>query len=184
VADKAIRVIVRLKNNRLVRLREDLGLTVTGAAAAIGVHLHTLGDFENFRHSPLTRDGGDWLPCAIRIAEFHGVSCEFIWPEEVRALRAKAMMLEANAGELVGRQLLPDATCDARDLDRAVGGALARLKGYERRAVVRIAVDEERLGPVGKDFGLSTARIQQIKMGALHKLRRDRLLAEFDPDKS
>jgi transcriptional regulator with XRE-family HTH domain len=163
---KPFRVCIRLKNNRLVRAREDLGLSITALADACGVGVSKLCAFENFKRSPLA-ESGEWREDAIKLAHFHGVSAEWLWPEEGRRLLAQAMALEATCTELTTLPVLERERTEPlvqlgewmQELSVAEKGVLdARMRGRERSEIA-----EQR--------GLSRGRIGQLEQRGLDKLR-------------
>lgn len=98
----AFRIKIRIQNNRLVRAREELGMTQAVAARAIGVGASVLSAFENLssRDSPWSSTYSRWTDTARKIADFYGYSPEYLWPEEIAALRKNAAQLELSAREV------------------------------------------------------------------------------------
>jgi DNA-binding XRE family transcriptional regulator len=169
---KPFRAVVRLKNNRLVRLREELGLTSVALAEKIGMALSTYIGLENLKTQAMKKTG-KWSDSATKIAEFHGVSCEWLWPDEVRAIRARALILEANARELVGLQ--PALALEGFEtrliLGRAAEGVLTprEIEILKRRVMTD---DPEPFLDIADHFATNPTRIRQIYDSALEKLRR------------
>lgn len=168
---KPFRVLVRVKNNRLVRMREELGMSITAIADAIGVTASTVCAFENLKKSPIASDGA-WVSVAIRIAEFHGVSPEVIWPDEVRRIRARAFQLEASAKELMA--LPPSSEFEERELEQTVARAMELLPPREVKILSCRLQDEKTLRTVGKEMGISADRVLQIQNRGLRELRKSR----------
>lgn len=64
---KELRLLVRLKNNRLVERREALGLTQKMMSEVIGIHHHVYANLENLRLPPV--EDGTWTGDALRPSE-------------------------------------------------------------------------------------------------------------------
>lgn len=169
--DGHLRVDVVVRNDALVKAREDLGLNQRQMAAAIGVGASELGRLENLKQSPRHRGTGDWTVTALRIAEFHGLSPEEIWPDHVAALSEGG-----NLPSLPGCTAL-DAVCVA-ERGTVVRAALAKLSGRERLVVesrfgLNDAGGQERtLQEVGDLLGVTREMARHLEVRALAKLRR------------
>lgn len=176
---KPFRVTIRVKNNRMIRLREELELTSGLLAEKAGVTASHYCALENLRARAFNPRRAIWTMTAQKIAEFHGVSCEWLWPEEVREIRAKALMLEANARDLVG--LPPSVALEAYEFRKLLGSAAESLTGRERHVLAqRFGTDEpDTLATLGKEFNVSTGRMAQIQERGLQNLRRHKALAEL-----
>lgn len=169
---KPFRAIIRLKNNRLIRLREELGLTCREAAEKIGIGYHTYWEFEALKRKSFNPQLRKWSEAATKIADFHGVSCEWLWPEEVRAVHAKVLMLEANAQELVG--LPPNVALEQFEMTKVLGQLVEKVLRPREIEVLaqRIATDDPKTyEEIGDQYNLQKERVRQIESGALRKLR-------------
>ena len=156
---KPFRVTVRVKNNRMVKLREELGLNLAEFSRRAGVQMGTVCALENFRKSPWT--GKDWRPIALKIAEFHGVSPEWLWPEVIQEVKKNAFMLEANA-EDVRRFKGPHEELENRELKEVLETKVfPKLLPIEKVAVVGLA-EGTTATDLGKKYGLSKTRISQM----------------------
>jgi len=70
------------KNQKLVELREQLGLkTMAAFARAVGLEYSTYVNLENQAVSPVESDGRVFRRISKKIADFHGVGCNEIWPD-------------------------------------------------------------------------------------------------------
>jgi transcriptional regulator with XRE-family HTH domain len=166
---KPFRMNVRLRNNRLIVLREQLGQSQAECARVSGVSQGSLNALETLRISPLRPDG-EWSSPAKRIAEFHGVSPEWIWPEEVKRLRARAIMLETNAAELVA------SPTGSRRLEAEASAAMVqewtkKLTPREARAVTATVVEEKGFAELASEFGVSGGMVAIIQRRGLQKMR-------------
>ncbi len=100
---KEFELRMRLRNNRLVRLREQLSLSPKEASERIPISYGTLLQFEALKRSPVGARG--WTPLALRLAAFYGVEPGWLWPDAVQAVSRPDLVVEASADEL--RPLLP-----------------------------------------------------------------------------
>lgn len=172
---KPFRICIRVKNNRLIKLREELGFSGKELAEKAGIHYSSYMDYENLKRSPISEQRpGEWKDVAVAIAEFHGVSPEWIWPDEIRAFRARALQLEATTQELVGLPPSPVAVFEQLELRRVLGRfAAERLTLKECNIVRERIVDDETktFEEIGEEYEVGKERIRQIHDGALRKLR-------------
>lgn len=163
---KPFRLLVRIKNNRLVKAREDLGLSMAAAARAIGIGVHCLMRYENLQQSPLA--DGEWRREACMIAEWHGLSPEFLWPEEVAMVRKSAMRLEIGAGEARALQRAPDQMLEVAELNDYL---VTRSMTPRERKYVRERIDGATLEECGARDNLSRERVRQIMNQGLARAR-------------
>ncbi len=183
---KELRVEVRLKNNRLIRLREELGLKPMAMAKRIGVGYQVLLNFENLRRPP-TRKTGDWRPSALRIAAFHGVSPSYCWPAAVRNIQTASAEVELSAHDaaaLVAQEQIgpKPISCDPEqkiidaELVDEMESAFEHLKPRERNVLTaRFGLGdatERNLQDIAGLSGCSAERIRQVEAKGLNKLRR------------
>jgi len=174
-----IRIVARAKNNRLVKLREELGMSQMQVAKAMQTQPGSLGCLENMKDSPLRKDGVEWRPLAKKIASFYGVSRDYIWPESVRSITAKEMIMEVNASNVLQWDSWiddqPALLSEDHEREHVVVGALGRLKDRERRIIERrfgIGTSEPATyKDIATEEGVSTERIRQIEAKALGRLR-------------
>ena len=101
---------------RLRVLRAERGLTLTEAAAGIGITRETLGDLERGRRKP-------YVPTLHKIAEFYEVPVENLMEEELTPPKATA--------SAPGRSREPGASF-AEDAEFPKADPEAIIEGYER----------------------------------------------------
>lgn len=156
---KPIRLKMRAYNNRLVRLREELGLSQKELADRVGLSQGTVNTMETMREPAWGAHG--WKTAALKLAEFHGVSPEWLWPDEIRMVRAKAMQLEATSQEIAqlgGVTPLQELT--ARETSALIDRALTvghYSKGLGVQMLRARIEDEKTFAEVGTIAGLSHA---------------------------
>ena len=156
---KPFRITVRVKNNRMVKLREELGLSITEFSRKVGITTSHVCALENFKKSPWSDKG--WSLSALKIAEFHGVSPEYIWPEEISAVKKTAFMLEA-AAEDVKRFKAPYEELEQKELKGLLEEkVLPSLAPIERRIITWQAEDVTN-ADIAQKYDLSRTRIAQI----------------------
>ena len=174
---KPIRVQIRIKNNRMVKLREELGLSMSGFSEAVGLSIQAVMALENFKRFPFNKERMCWTETAEKIAAFHGVSPEFIWPEEIAEIRKTAFRLEANAAELQGLPSLP-AILETKQLRAATVEAFRDLTPIEEKFLLKHcegATYEE----LGHSVGLSRTRARDIILSGAAKLGRAKTLKDW-----
>jgi len=182
---KEFRVEVRLRNNRLITYREQLGLKPREMANQIGVSYGMLLAYESMRQSPLTKTSDDWRESALRIASFHGVEPAFFWPDSVIAIEKYKASIELSSDE-AARLLSPGPTIAAlapapddglakKELEEAFRLMLSTLTPREEEILVlRFGLRGERehtLREIGDRQGVTREVIRKIEVKALKKLR-------------
>lgn len=167
---KPLRVVMRIKNNRLVRLREELGLTIGALAKLIPMSTSLLCALENFSRSPLAATGDDWAPSAKTLAAFHGISPKFLWPDEIVRLRAKRLHLELSSQEAFVLCAGP-AEMEREELAAALPKLLSEACNPTEAAVLRSRADGLSFEEIGHGYGLSKSRVQQIASRAAWRMR-------------
>lgn len=178
---KEFRVTMRLRNNRLLSLREERGMTGQQVADAIGISYVTYVGMEGLRLSPKKKNG-EWKATACKIAEFFRLTPDLLWPDMV--LRVVDPVVST---ELDGRQMatmLPQATEIAHGLPapdpfealfsaerkQRLEAAMWTLTPMERK-VIEYRMEGKTLLEIGERYHLGRERIRQLEAGALRKLR-------------
>jgi DNA-binding XRE family transcriptional regulator len=167
---------VRVRNNRLVTSREQLGLSQTAAAEAIVVSKSLLNSLETCRELALGKNG-EWREAAVRIAEYYGQSVEWLWPDEVRVLKKRAATMFVDAAD-IGHALeaRPDLLLQEKNegdaIAKTLNGVLWQLSPRERNVLEQRFGEERTLEAIGKDYEVGRERIRSIEANALLKLRR------------
>jgi RNA polymerase sigma factor (sigma-70 family) len=190
---KDVRLIARLKNNQLLARREKLGLTVGVIAEEIGLSYPVYSKFENLHTPPISRRTGKWLPSAIKIAEYHKVAPEELWPDWVQCLENVLVERELDwedakklmSGEHINRLSLGEHTyalaADPSDLaeyhelkqalDKVLRGALTPRERSFLFRYYGIGRQRETYGDIGRAENVSRERVRQIVTKALRKVR-------------
>lgn len=182
---KQLRVTIVVRNNLLHQRREDLGMSQTDLCRAAGIQQNTYSGLERMTESPFTK-GGMWRDPVLKIAAFHGLSPEELFPPEILDMRGGVRMMACDVDELAQLAAMGPET---QALLRRAGGtvhALITEKCSPREVQVltrRFGLDgndEQSLAAVAAAEGVSPERIRQIENKAMEKLRRAR--AARDPD--
>lgn len=180
---KEFRLQIRIKNNLLVKRREDLGLSVTAASKAIGVDLGALVSYENMKRDPLLKSGNGYKKTAMKIADFYRCTPEDLWPDTVRRVEKNRIEMEMSAeqiGHLSGvstvyASLPPDELCELKEARNEVLECLECLTPREKDMVMRRwgigGYDEHTLDEVGVHYGISHERVRRITEKVCRKLR-------------
>lgn len=185
---KPLRLKVRVQNNRLVKAREDLGLIQAEAARLIGVSASILSALENCRGSigakavsTYNEATGEWTRTALKIASFYGLAPEYLWPDDVAAVKRNAFAIEMSAGDAL-RISSPEETMSARQLAAYMRDATTHLAPHEARVLSDTVMGEQSVSEAASARDLSITRVSQIRQKALQKVIRkmqlDRMLDE------
>lgn len=167
---KPFRLIVRVKNNRLIRLREELGLNLSAFAAAIGATASHISAIESFKGTVYSATYG-WTKTAQRIADYHGVACEDLWPEEVRLVRRNVMTLEASREDVAKLGGQPFDELAGKELRERAAELLEKLPPKTRKMLAASLDEDATLGELGASIGRSRERARQIVNGGVRTLR-------------
>lgn len=160
---KSLLMKVRLYNNRLIKAREELGLTQCAAAEAIGVQYGSLNALENLRVKAWKRNAsGDegWTQTALKIASFYGFSPEYLWPEEIALVRKNAMRLELAAKDI---HVLIGGELDALELKSQLDEAMRRLSLRDVELLEKSIVEGKALATIGQESpGINNGTSREI----------------------
>lgn len=138
---KTFQVIVKIRNNRLIKLREQLGLSGPQVAEKMGVSYGVYIQLESLTASPMSARN-EWRDVARRVAEFHGVDLEYLFPDAVLAVKQAiarreveieeiAPLLSGGADEMVS---LADGY-DRQELAEKIAELLGELTQRDREIV-------------------------------------------------
>ena len=177
------RVSMRVRNGRLLALREELGLTQKQLGKASGVSGQTIGGLETMRVSPVAKNG-EWRQVAKDLASFLDTTPSWLFPdavvefdqpgefsrdvstEDLRHLQGMEQERLSLPGP--GARLDEEATRDT--LRKLLSTLTPREEMVVRR---RYGLDGEvrTLWQVGMELGITDQRVRQIQQKAERKLR-------------
>lgn len=181
---KPIRLELKARNNRMISLREQLGLTVKQAAEKIGLNLGLMYRMEAPGFDPIRRHSrydriGCMRQCATKVCQFYGVEPDFLWPELMRRMTKMKVSREADFDEI--EQLVSPVEMDQLpaeapedpiahyDLEELV--KKAHLRPRERLILRMVYLEDRGLNGTAEELGLSRERVRQIASKALAKCR-------------
>jgi RNA polymerase primary sigma factor len=192
---RELRLTMKLSNNRIRAKREALGLSVREAAQKCGVSLHTWYAYEALRAKPYGKQGGfgaevGWTPSADKIAMFFGVTCEWLWPDQVLAVTNPKIEQEIDADDLrpmlVSKQVhaelpSPEEAHSAKERAALLDDALQDLRPIENYILRhRFGIDDDipkTQREIGELLDICGTRVGQIEARAIRKLRESKALA-------
>ena len=174
---KEIEVCVRLRNNRLSRRRRELGMSQQTLADAAGMNIGTYARLENCTGSPVHR--GEWIPGALKLAEFHCVPVEELFPDSILAIRQSVGLLTLDGHELPSflsshqQKLLAnlESTHARAELSKLVENLIGELGPQEQTILRARFFDNKTLAEAGALLGVERERARQIEGKALQKLQ-------------
>lgn len=197
---RELRLTMKLSNNRIRAKREALGLSAREAAERCGVSVHTWYAYEALRAKPYGKQGGfggevGWTPSADKIAMLLGVTCEWLWPDQVLAVTNPKIEQEIDVEDLrpmlVAKQVhaelpSPEQVQIERERAEIVDEALQELRPIENYILRhRFGIDDD-IPKTQKEIGelleICGCRVGQIEARAIAKLRRVMALAEEAAD--
>jgi transcriptional regulator with XRE-family HTH domain len=179
VPDPSVGVRLQAFNWRLWEARRDAGFTQAELGLLIGSHAQRIGVIETLRSRP-TADEQEEIAAALNVARAELFPPEVLelygpLPSTIR-LKVPASRLRAlrdMTAESPLEQLLP------RDVLGAEVKALLSLSPREQYVVIRrFGLDGEgvhTLEAIGREYGVTGVRVNQIEAKALRKLRNPRL---------
>lgn len=183
-----LRAEARLKNARLVELRERLGLNQAAFAAKVGIYVSTYCGYETLRLYPTEAH-------AELLADIAGCEVETLFPEALRAVAEKKLpRVAVTTADIEPERLLtavprataalpsPEEPTSALELiERAetlacIHTGLDRLADRDRKMVLRyFGLDgkpAETLEAIGDRYGVRQERVRQIIKRSLRLIER------------
>ena len=185
-----LRVLVRIRNNRLLTLREQCGFTQSQVAAAAGVSLQHVARIEKFGRLGHTRTLSHAVlwPSVKRIAAIFGVDPEQLAPadlfEAIRVVdvereisRTDALALADSLGSVDLAALPspeePDDTAARHELGAQLERAISDVLTPREEIVIRGRLSGLLQSDIAPMVGVGAARVGQIETAAILKLGRE-----------
>jgi RNA polymerase sigma factor (sigma-70 family) len=151
-------------------------------AEAIGMRHAQYNAYETMRQPPLGKEG-DWLPTARKIANFHGVEPEYLWPGVVIGIEQTVFTREVSEDEamLMGGAPRPALGPGERmEYDETLGQIEEVLHELPEREADMLArwfglrdYHSHTWEEIGQAYGLSRERVRQITVRGVDKLARE-----------
>jgi RNA polymerase sigma factor (sigma-70 family) len=178
---KTFRITAKLRNNRLIKLREALGLSCPQAAAKIGIQYTELNRLEGLKVSPINhrrgREYGTWTKTAKKVAAWYKAAPEWIWPDEVHYVRLTETNIEIDLPQVwldaprTPEQLMASAEEVAKMEEAIASDALTDRERIVLQMRSGLEGEPKKLDDIGRILGVSRERIRQIDLTAQAKLR-------------
>jgi len=177
-------LIMKLRNNRILERRENLGISAPEAARLIGIGYQIYLDYEYLRKSPFKPFSYlELKETAAKICDFFGVLPEELWPDIVLKVQRSVIRRKLDEGDVSHlisdnqrlRMLPPDEFAEIVEQRSIIEEELTNnLSERERDIIIRrfgFVEDEETLDCIASKIGRSRTRIGQIEGRALRKIR-------------
>lgn len=196
---KELRFIAQIKNNRLLRIREEMKMNQSEFAKLLGVTNTFYGRMENLKFYPLIKNDTEWSESATKIAKKLRLPEDYIWPEALKTIEKTKIEMELDAKELLAltsaaTTTTPDDYLRQVDLRIAVNKMLATLEPREEKIIrLRFGMSKEdvddgerTLEEIGDMLNVTSGRIQAIEKCIFRKLmcpsRVKKVLEFVNPD--
>ena len=149
---KDLNIEIRLRNNRLLARRKELGMTQRDFAKAAGISLDTYAGLERMTRPPLRTcdDRGpletpQWSPGAVALADFYNCDPGELFPQFAISGRPPVLRVERDEDELgllvgqASQEMLcsPEDAVARRDLRDTITELLDELDPRERYVIER-----------------------------------------------
>lgn len=175
-SDKIFRVESKIKNARLIKAREDAGYkTTTAAAEAIGVPAPTLCGLETMADRAYRKKDGLPRAVAVKIASFYGMSCAYLWPDELDLVKKRKVSVDLSANEaalmLASDAPRPDDHLIAVDALEALAPIICALPPRDRHVLNARFYEDKTYAEIGESIGRSAMLAKLIEEKALEKIR-------------
>ena len=169
-----IRLISKIRNNRLMEVREQMGMSTKQFAAFLGISYRQYNGIENLSHYPSQR-------MVERIADKIGSAAYEAFPEYLRHVKTRVIERTIpeedvlRLGDPSCRHLLyetrPNIATLSEDIEKVLEGIPRRLATVIRMRFALDGGDPKSLGEIAKTLGVSAERVRQMEISALRKLR-------------
>jgi len=183
-----IRIVSKIKNNRLMEYREGLGKSTKEMAGLIGISYASYLNLEGCKHYPSQT-------MARKIADATGNDVEWLFPGFLKTISKTTAIHTIPESNLIAlsevkQALLTDGTQDKdlflSEMNDAIQRALTLISPREKRILEMLyglnGECEHTQVAIAKEFCITHERVRQIEEHALRKLRnpnRSRLLRNF-----
>lgn len=137
---KEIRLVSKLRNNRLMSIRETMGMSQVEFSETLGIRSATYSAMEGLKFKPLKKNG-TWAKAATYIASKLKLPEEYIWPEELSLIENTKVERELEIRDMLvlasGGQTTPEISATKNLLSNAVSKMLMTLTPAEEYVLRR-----------------------------------------------
>jgi transcriptional regulator with XRE-family HTH domain len=178
-----IRIVTRVKNNRLLQCREEMGMTVEEFSHYVGIGIHTYYLTASLRRYPS-------IDIATRIAEKTGYSVDYLFPGYLKQISKTVAVRTISEPQVI-------ALCEARRHELITDGEISKVEEAIQTSEVaevlsdylrsipprletiirmRFGLDEDSPASedvIGRYLGISGGRVHQLIDKALAVLKKD-----------
>jgi RNA polymerase sigma factor (sigma-70 family) len=169
--EKDFNIKVTVRNGRLLKaIREDYE-SVAAFSRALGRNAQTVNKLVTMTEKPFKTKG--WTDLALDVAAFLRKEPEDLWPEymkEVQLPRSTAeLSADLNEVQALQSSTSPEKQIAQLDTVKLLAQTLTprELKVIQHRFVEGLSLEE-----AGKEMGVSGARLRQIEIKALRKMKK------------
>lgn len=193
---KELRVDLKIRNNRLIELREKMGLSPAQAAKQAGITYQLWLQYESLSHNPVKKCRREewrtpfWKTSALKVATFLCAPPEYLWPDAILEVKRNKTTIKVGVDELKNmltfheeQRLIeshsdPERDYTQKEMREKVKAALDNLNPKEKEVIIKsYGLDPKQYdqnqssGEIGRSLDLTRSRICQIEAKALHKMR-------------
>lgn len=198
---KEFRLDLKIRNNLLVQRREELCLSPKQFSEKAKISYALYLRYENCLENPLKSPKGPisklknpsiWKESAVRIADFHGVSPEKLWPDSIMAVKKTHLHKCVSTDEMKwltggnAPQLGQLEFIKKREIQELLNAQINSLSDVEQHVLIRRFRDDAQQYEIAEELKLTKSSIGQIEARALSKLschkQRRKLLELQHPD--
>jgi hypothetical protein len=181
--EKDYKIILKVKNNRLLVLMERAGyLSLADFCRVAGVYPTEVSALINFKKSPINSKTGKWTRVAIRISNFLGELPDYVFPEHMRRALNNHSERDLSHGQMLFMAKEISQQSENVVLKKHLLGQLsACLTERESQLIRERFYEEKTLEQCGVTLGVSRGRAREIEAKALRKLRKRANAIKMEP---
>ena len=177
---KELRLIVRVKNNILLKYREQHTLTQNQMAKLCGIATQQYQELENLKSYPLAH--GKWNRPAEMVSLALDIPCEVLFPEAFQQIKETKIEREVDAVTLLAEvkkaeiAFEPIKRLEDKETKQSIEDAVSTLTPREQDILKMLYgfdpyVKASTLEEVGNKYFINGERVRQIEAKILRKLR-------------
>ena len=175
-----IRLLVKIKNNALIKFRESKGMSGIDIARHCGFPEQYYYQMEDPLFDPFKKHTNELKIFVKKYMKFVDKPLEEMFPKSLKRIKKSRLERELNSAhcnELMYNyaqvKALPlDEAYDKVELNQAMNDVLKTLTPKEETIIRKRFFDGETYTEIGEDFDVTSARIKQIEERAINKMKR------------